>query len=145
MAANAALAAAATRLELLLRLLLLAGTSTMAASAAAAAGAQAAGWSAAGSAKALDRPRLPISQLLALMLLRLIAAYLAAKALDSGGTPTSTAGLDYGENWRDERREHIPDASSSSLDSLRWALSRTRPTIKRNAAAVARCENLTQL
>jgi len=84
MAANAALAASTAGTA---GASIAAGTSTMAANAAAAAGTAGAGGAAAGSgfANALATAG-PYAA-------AVVAAYLAAKALDSGGTPTSTAGL----------------------------------------------------
>ena len=79
MAANAALAAGSTTAAGTIA----AGTSTMASSAAAAAGTTAAGTSGLGSALATAGPYAAA----------IVAAYLAAEALDSGGTPTKTAGL----------------------------------------------------
>lgn len=79
MAANAALAAGTSTAAGSIA----AGTSTMAANAAAAAGTTAAGTSGFGSALAAAGPYAAA----------VLAAYVAAELLDSGGTPTKTAGL----------------------------------------------------
>ena len=85
MAANAALAASTAGTA---GASIAAGTSTMAANAAAAAGTAGAGGAAAGSSAFANALATAGPYAAAV-----IAAYLAAKALDSGGTPTSTAGL----------------------------------------------------
>jgi hypothetical protein len=101
MAANAAIGAAATGTAAAAgsaaaaQAAIAAGTSTMAASAAAAAGSTAAagGTAAAGSAAAGSSAFTNALATAGPYAAAVVAAYLAAKALDSGGTPTSTAGL----------------------------------------------------
>ena len=84
MAANAAIGAATTAgTAAASQAAIAAGTSTMAANAAAAAGTTAAGTSGFGSALAAAGPYAAA----------VLAAYVAAELLDSGGTPTKTAGL----------------------------------------------------
>ena len=95
MAANAAIAAGTTAAGTAAasQAAIAAGTSTMAANAAAAAaaggGGAAGGAAAAGGASGFGQALATAGPYAAAV----IAAYLAAKALDSGGTPTSTAGL----------------------------------------------------
>jgi hypothetical protein len=101
MAANAAIGAAATGTAAAAgsaaasQAAIAAGTSTMAASAAAAAGSTAAagGGAAAGSAAAGSSAFTNALATAGPYAAAIVAAYLVAKALDSGGTPTSTAGL----------------------------------------------------
>ena len=93
MAANAAIGAATTAgTAAASQAAIAAGTSTMAASAAAAAGTTAAGTTAAGTAAGTGG----FGSALAAAgpyAAAIVAAYLVGKALDSGGTPTRTAGL----------------------------------------------------
>jgi hypothetical protein len=86
MAANAALAASTAGTA---GASIAAGTSTMAANAAAAAGSTAAAGGGAAASSGFANALATAGPYAAAV----IAAYLAAKALDSGGTPTSTAGL----------------------------------------------------
>lgn len=110
MAANAAAAAASTAAAGSAASSIAAGTATMSSSAAAAAGGSAAaggGAAAAGSsgfANALATAG-PYAA-------AVIAAYLAAKALDSGGTPTSTAGLTMAKTGG------MSDANIFAMDSF---------------------------
>ena len=120
MAANAAIGAAATGTAAAAgsataaQAAIAAGTSTMAASAAAAAGSTAAagGGAAAGSAAAGSSGFANALATAGPYAVAIVAAYLAAKALDSGGTPTSTAGLTMAKTGG------MSDANIFAMDSF---------------------------